>query len=160
MSFSKIWKGNVSYNLGKDMSKFSKTEKRLWFRTLLQHFTTILKCFTSFYNMLHLLQHIYNNLTSFYSILHLLIQRFTTFFTPYLQQYYNYLHLSTAYYNSATFYLSLLFGQYKFIWILRQGKNEGVINNGQSRDTCNIGHTRHRTKTSNTWIKTQHSTVN
>ena len=33
---------------------------------------------------------------------------------------------------------------------------EGTVNNGQSRNTNNIGHTRHRTKINKTKIITQH----
>ena len=40
------------------------------------------------------------------------------------------------------------------IYLYTLEKNEGTIKNGQSRNTGNIGYTRHRTKTNKT--KTQH----
>ena len=37
-------------------------------------------------------------------------------------------------------------------------KTEGAIKNGQSRDTCNIGHTGHRVKTNKTKYNTTYKT--
>ena len=40
--------------------------------------------------------------------------------------------------------------QYKYIFQINVSKTEVSTNNGQSRDTSNIGHARHRTKTNKT----------
>jgi len=48
-----------------------------------------------------------------------------------------------------------LIGQIQEMWLNWTEKTKGAIKNGQSRDTANIGHTRHRTKTKNKKQKKQ-----